>query len=777
MMQVSRSGVRAWLSHSWDAVVGSDPGLARLRTALFAALAMSGALAIEFLVCRLTHAGQLATVVAMLLGAMVAMMGSNALSGGGARANARTAAFFPVAIGLGIGLGIAVGTHADVMLVVFVAVMFVAVYVRRFGMSFFFYGFMLWMGYFFASFLHATASMLPHLMVAIVLGTVWVLLLSVTVTRTNPRRHVERARASFDARARRLARASAYLVMADPDDAAEVARRRRRVGAQRARLAEAALMIDGWSAETDALPEGWTPGAVRRRLVDLQLSLGQLTIASQELVGADRELRRAAVRALWPLALRRGRDAAAAARRLRDIVEEGRLGSPDERRSADHLAVGILDFVALEPDVAQPPSTADADHEEFTPAVALAFGNLPGSPAVVRDVEARGRTWNPLSRLDFTTRQAVQVAVAGALAIVFGRMLDPHRYYWAVIAAFVAFTGTGTRSETALKAVHRVVGTLVGLLVGILLAHATTGHTVWTLVVIVLSMSMGFYLVRISYAYMIFFVTIMVAQLYGVLHEFSDELLFLRLKETALGSLIGIVVALLVTPVSTRDAVESVRHDLLVALHDFLLAIRAHLRPGDASEPRPDLDGPLRELDNRLRALVQVGAPLTRPLLAANDPRLARHHLTLYADAVRRAQALTRSVRGGAQTDEHLAAAVGALADAAAHLASGPSPLGAPPSSDPPHVGRDLEAAEGDIDAAAPESAQLRAVQQDLLRLHAALRQLVGRPDRPVLPSPPDGSGSDPDSRGPAPDGPAPDGPPTGRHARPVGGPVVQRRT
>ena len=74
------------------------------------------------------------------------------------------------------------------MLAVFVLVMFLAVFVRRFGVPFFFYGFMAWMGYFFASFLQTTLSALPGLMVAVVAATVWLVLLSVTVLRTHPRR-------------------------------------------------------------------------------------------------------------------------------------------------------------------------------------------------------------------------------------------------------------------------------------------------------------------------------------------------------------------------------------------------------------------------------------------------------------------------------------------------------------------------------------------------------------------------------------------------------------
>ncbi len=724
-MPITAQRVRAWLSHTHDVVLGSDPGLIRLRTALFAAAAMSGALAIEFAYARLVGADTMGTIVSMLLGAMAAMMGSNALSSPRPLENLRTAALFPVALGLGLGIGIVVGNRHDLMLAVFVAVMFVAVFVRRFGMPFFFYGFMLWMGYFFASFLHATAGMLPQLLLATVIGTLWVLLLSVTVARTNPRRSLLRVRRSFDARARRLARACAYLVMTDVDDPRTIARRRARVRAQRGRLAEAALMIDGWAADRDALPQGWTAAAVRRRLVDLQMCLSSLAAASQDLVGADRELRRMAVQALWPLALRNHTDARTAAQRLRDAAA-GTGGH--QGRAAAHLADGVLEYTRIAPDV-DPPDVTEA--EEFAPAVSLALGNLPGSAAVVKDVAARGHHWNPLARLDFTTRQAVQVTVAGALAIVFGRMLDPYRYYWAVIAAFVAFAGTGTRSETTLKAVNRVIGTLVGLFAGILLAHATAGHTVWTLAVIVLSMATGFYLVRVSYAYMIFFVTIMVAQLYMVLHEFSDQLLVLRLEETALGGAIGIAVGLLVTPVSTRDTVESARRDLLTSMSDFLSAAGAHLDPHRRG-PLPDLDAPLRELDSRLRALLQVAAPLTRPMVVSNSPRWARHRLTLYAESVRAAQGLTRSLRGLGVGDAQLAEATRCLSRIVTDMSAVPIAIGGPPSFDPVGVTAALEHADRAIGRADPLCPALAGAEHDLTRLQRVLDELVHlrRPDR-----------------------------------------------
>ena len=332
------------------------------------------------------------------------------------------------------------------------------------------------------------------------------------------------------------------------------------------------------------------------------------------------------------------------------------------------------------------------------------------------DVAARG-SWNPLSRMSLTSRQAVQVAVAGTLAIIVGRQISETRYYWAVIAAFIAFTGTATRSETFIKAGNRVLGTLLGLGAGVALVHLTAGHTMWVLVAIIASMSMGFYLVNVSYACMIFFVTIMVSQMYSVLHEFSAGLLMLRLEETAAGAAIGVAVALLVLPTSTRDTVRAARSQYFTALADLLRVTAAHLNgerpeampvpsePHDAAGPDDDADEPadstdldalMRALDLRLRQLALVARPLTRslgrPLIWRNDPRIVRHRLTLHADLNRQIRALALHSRRFAHRapDAEPARVCDALALAAAALAEVVPESGHPA----PEVARPLAVAE-----------------------------------------------------------------------------------
>ena len=81
--------------------------------------------------------------------------------------------------------------------------------------------------------------------------------------------------------------------------------------------------------------------------------------------------------------------------------------------------------------------------------------------------------------MDMTTRQAVQVASPARWPSSLGRELSATRYYWAVIAAFIMFTGTATRSETFVKGLNRMLGTLFGLVASIWLADLTAGSTAW----------------------------------------------------------------------------------------------------------------------------------------------------------------------------------------------------------------------------------------------------------------------------------------------------------
>ncbi|WP_130290978.1 FUSC family protein [Pseudonocardia sediminis] len=729
-------------------MVASDPGLGRLRMAVSGAVAMATALGVEYGFATLLGADAQGVLISMLLGAIVAMMGSLALTGSDVGEKVRTAVWFPVAIGGGMVAGIAVAGSTGLMLSVFVVVMFLAVFVRRWGPAFFNYGFMAWMGYFFASFLHPSWSMMPMIVGATVVGTAWVLLLSITLLNTHAPRTLRRVVRAFDARARAVARAgSDLLTHADrPDvDGGRARRRARRaLGRRQTRLAEVALMVEAWSAERGALPEGWSGPALRRRLIDAQQAVDGIVAGADSLAAGGSPLAGRAAVLLDRMARRDDAGAERAARELADATGDDTGTPPPGRLAARHLAAAASEFVALARIAEAPPGTAEVD--DFEPAVGLAMGHLPGSPAVALDVPVHVRWWNPLAKLDMTTRQAIQVAVAGTLAILVGRELSDTRYYWAVIAVFVMFTGTGTRSETFLKGVNRLVGTLLGLFASIWLAGVTAGSTTAVLVTIVACMFVGFYMFRISYGFMIFCITIMVGQLYSALHEFSNALLVLRLEETAVGALIGFAVAVLVLPLGTRHTVRTVRGALFTALSELLVAVAQRLEtgriePAEDGTPR-DLDGLARGLDDRFRRLALVARPLTRPLVWGHSPSQTRHRLALLAAAVTHARALTVGVRGDREeNDADVATACRALAVASDRLA-GTTPGYARPDAAEPLTRADVALFGGRGDP--PGTWVTDPVRSPLIHLHDLLAELAqvdgrargeaGGPDDPRTP-------------------------------------------
>ena len=659
------------MAELWDRVVASDPGLARARMGLSAGVAITANLALEYGYAKAIGASARDTLVAMLLGSVLAMIASLALGGTAPWPKVRTAACFPVAFAAGMLPGAFVAGNTDLMLAVFVAVIFLAVWARRFGPAFFNYGFMTWMGYFMAAFLDARLSNVPGMLADILIASAVSLLLSLTLLRPHPERTLSRVRRAFAARARAVARSCADLLEASAaNDAHGIRRARRRLHANGLRLSEAALILEAWLAEPSVLPPNWSASALRRRVLDGQLTLDDLAHATEKLSAQGGGQLLPSARIAGHLARREFQAAHDDAQRLLERGSATGCGSDPSMEAALQLAHAAVDFAALARSAAAwNPPPAEPDDAAFAPAATFVLGALPGSGSVAVNVPARGGRWNPLSRTRMTTRQAVQAALAAALAIVLGRQISETRYYWAVIATFVTFAGTATRSETTLKATNRVLGTLVGLGAGIGLAELTAGHVLPALAVIVVCMMCGFYVVTLSYAGMIFFVTVMVSQLYAVLHEFTPGLLVLRLEETALGAAIGIVVGLVILPTSTRDTIDAAERAFLDSVAHVLSATESAstTEPAATSKATPtsasatasavergaardrDSAARVRVMEDRLRRLALTARPLTRPL-SGTDPARMRRRLAMHASLARRARTLATRPRPTATT-------------------------------------------------------------------------------------------------------------------------------
>ncbi|GAA4800871.1 FUSC family protein [Actinomycetospora chlora] len=689
-MQLSR--VVAQL-HEWRLrLVASDPGLVRLSAAGRATVGVGSALVVELVVAHLV--GAPSALVPMMLGGVIAMMAAFGVADPTRRGRAATLGVMSLFLLAGMGTALLVDRVRVLSLATFVLVMMVAVVIRRYGPRYFIGGMVTFMGYFFALFLGLRPEQVPAILLAVGVGFAWATLLSLVVLPVRHDRVLRRTVRAFTARVQGAVAAAGELLDA-PGDERVADRLHDRLTA----LTEAALMLEGQLASPGAVAHDAHARAVRHAVIDGELATRAVVDAVRRLAGRDGT---ADVRDLLGLLGAGHWDRAAAAA----------AGLDGDRAAPVRAAVGgLLDAREAWTAAVRGSDAHEGSDVPFSPAVELFGGFLPGSGvtvAAMRDAAVDGTvpsSW--VARLSPTTRQALQVGLATALAVALGDAVSGQRWYWAVLAAFLAFTGTATAAETVRKAGHRVVGTMIGLVAAIPLAALTGGSPAVAVPVMLVSVFLGFYLFKVSYALMIFFITLLVGELYSLLGSFTPGLMVLRLGETLLGGALGAVVALLVVPTRARDAAAGARRVMVERLTMLLDDVDTWLRH---PAPGVDLGADARSLDAAVHQMLTVTDPLTRTLLVVPD-RETRRRVAGWTTVAHHAARLARATRA-------LPPGSGGDGGAAHHLARLVERFGVPD----PAVPRATARAVGDLVARRPDGPVVR----ELRCLHEAVVALAG---------------------------------------------------
>ncbi|HUC18081.1 MAG TPA: FUSC family protein [Acetobacteraceae bacterium] len=157
-------------------------------------------------------------------------------------------------------------------------------------------------------------------------------------------------------------------------------------------------------------------------------------------------------------------------------------------------------------------------------------------------------------------RRVAQAVLAIGIAVLLGGIILPGRWYWAAFAAFVVFLGTRSRGESIAKALQFLAGTIAGVVGGTLIATALSGHPYVSLVCIIIAVFLAFQASTAAYEVMMFWITVLLGLLFGLLGYFTPDLLLTRLIETAIGSASGVAIAAVVWAIPTRDAVAEAAH-------------------------------------------------------------------------------------------------------------------------------------------------------------------------------------------------------------------------
>lgn len=608
-------------------IAATDPGRLRLRSAATTTLSM--ALAMGLLLSLSFALGQPVTVA--MLGTVVAMQSASMVKDRTHRDRIITTLLVPLpAIGAVVAATLLQGGGywAEIG---FIAVLFGAVWVRRYGKRGTALGMVAFIAYFFTLFLRATPSQIPELSGAIVLGVAMTLLVRTAILPERPRLEIRRLASAL--------RASSVQVLAAASEKQDrdLSRLRRRLD----RLGATAMMIEDWLDRHDASAHvSVTSEALSKRVFDAQIATEQLASALWALDPAvpwPRTLAQATTALSSCLQDRPSSDQLRAARRLSaDAAERADPSTPAgiatmvaQRAVKAHIAIHRITTKAME----------KPEHPKAAAAAAAAAAVDTGAdeqpPARLVD------RWEP------STKAAIQVAVATSVATVVGELISPDRWYWAVMAAFVVFTGASTRGEILSRAGHRIIGTITGVAAGVVIAALVGHNPPLQLALILVCVFFAFYLAPVAYGLLTFFLTVLLATLYGLLGVFSVGVLEIRVQETAVGALIGIACAYLILSTKTRTAVTELALEYLDQLAILIEASTdAVLEPGREA---PMIEQ-ARALDATLQELVEAAKPLELGP-TTRSRRGARRLLRLAHASSRSAHALARAGLLAAKAD------------------------------------------------------------------------------------------------------------------------------
>lgn len=530
-----------------------------------------------------THVAGQPVMVAML-GAVVAMQASAAVKDRDQRSrNITTVLLFFPAIGA-MALAAFLAPHGKIVDIGFVAVLFAAVWGRRYGPRGNALGMVAFIAYFFVMFLRTPVHQIPVLAIAVAVGIASSLLVHVLLFPERPR--VE---------ARRLLSALRAASLSTLD----VATKRGQVSVDVARrqldlLGETALLIDDWLDRHEAAKSlSVTSKDLALRVFEAQIMLEQ---AASFLWWLDQD-------EPWPDGLV---DAVAALRICLDnnptdehLRQARRMGAVAADKADLSTSAGVATVTAYRAMQAHL-----AIHHITTNARGISDDDVAAAAAASADGDD-GQDVPP--GLNPSTKAAIQVAVATSAATVLGNIVSPDRGYWAVLTAFLVFTGVTTRGEILSRAGHRIVGTVVGVVAGVLLAAEIGRNPALQIVVLVVCVFFAFYLATVAYFWLTFFVTVLLAMLYGLLGNFSAQVLEVRIAETAVGSLVGIASAYFVFSTKTRATFAAKVNDYLDLMDEVIdTAATAVLTAGAAD----DLVADTRRLDNALKEAITAGKPL-----------------------------------------------------------------------------------------------------------------------------------------------------------------------
>lgn len=593
------AGVGRWFSlpkvrHGMDRLFASDPGLGRLRNALRVMLAAgTGALVSLPLVA-------LGYTIAPLFGGIVGLLAAMIVGDDEQKQRKKTTLllFAPAALSATIGALLVSVRWLEALAIL--AVVFLALYMRRFGPRYVAVGMMALIPLFISSFVRFGVGQLPGLIVAAAVGVLCAYAFRFFLIPDRPRSVLRTSITAFTAQLGLTLDA----VISTLEDRRDDDDRRKRLRREADRLNERATTAEENVSAEDADISRERADRLRLYLFDAEMSANTLSetawrYATSECDFPD-DVRDALLRAM---------------RGLRATLRSGDIpaGSEETERALDELEEvrrrerGEWSFQARRAEAALRQLSTGAGEESEREAGA----SEEDSGEESEDEEKDDRRGEGLAgKLRPTTVQGIQAALASGLALLAGLAISPDRPYWVVITAFVVFMGSGTIGDTLSRGFQRTLGTLGGAGVGFLLASTFSGNYYVEVPLIAVCVFLAFYLFPVSQVLMMFWITVVLAVAFDLIGALGGGgILAVRSLDTVVGSAIGVAVSMVILPTRTSDKIREGTADFLDALKDYVRARMDRLAGGDPSRHPVQA---AREVEDKLREVTENAATARR---------------------------------------------------------------------------------------------------------------------------------------------------------------------
>lgn len=554
----------AW-QRTRERLIVADPGFLRLRSATRGTFIVGACFLVLYRFGEYLHQ----PITLAFIGALIGMMGNLAVNDATIDNQKRTVAAVTATALVAVLIGAVLAPWHQLSLAIFIGLVFLAVFLRRYGPRGSAIGLTAFMAYFCTFIFPLPLSTLPVVAGTLLLTGAVTYVIRFGVIGDRPARiHFWNLVAFRYALGLLLAELSRSLRRGDP-----AATGNRSFERRLARLQDLAFHLDDAMAGGDQL-RLWS-GA---RLRAFRGALFELEIAA---------------RRMTEITLERLRVEAATSDDREDWI--ARLETEASRLRDETRNFGALPASPVMPEL----------FGDFERAARVLFDHTPEGRSP-EDAAAAPMPSAPAVDIDLNLRQAVQATLATGIATVAGTMVSPQRWYWASVTSFVLFTGA-TRGDTLRRAFHRLWGTLLGLVIGVGVAWVFNGHRDVELALVFLCIFGGIHSTKAaSYAWPTMWFSLMVALFFSLLGQMTREIFLLRLEQTLIGAVAGGLCAALVLPVSTSGRVREAFRALLERLAETL----DELARDEKTAPRRERREMVRALERQLTGLKALAGPL-----------------------------------------------------------------------------------------------------------------------------------------------------------------------